>query len=352
MRRSNALYLLVVLVFGAQFTVAQEAKRYKVHSVAFYNLENLFDTINDPLKNDEASPIMEMADNQQISYQRKISNMARVMADIGSDITRNSPVILGLAEVENRRVIEDLLNDSSLVAKNYGIVHYDSPDGRGIDVGLIYQKELFRPVSSSTHELRIFDDREGYQVRTRDQLLVSGLLEEELIHVIVNHWPSRRGGEARSRPKRLAAAKLTKRLVDSLQAIDPYAKVLVMGDFNDNPDDESIKGVLQTRDRRSEVSFKDLYNPYEKMYRQGLGTTGYRDTWILFDQIILSRPWLESDAGAFQFYKAGIFNKSYLTNQSGRYKGYPYRSFSGGEFTGGFSDHYPVYVFLIKEVKP
>jgi predicted extracellular nuclease len=273
MRRTNALFILVVLLFGAKLIVAQEEKRYKVHSVAFYNLENLFDTINDPLKNDEASPIMEMKDNQGVSYQIKIKNMARVLSDIGADLSKNTPALIGVAEVENRQVLVDLANDSALIAKDYGIIHYDSPDGRGIDVGLLYQKSIFRPVSSRNYELKIYDDQSRYPLRTRDQLLVSGLLEQDLIHLIVNHWPSRRGGEARSRPKRTAAARLTRQIIDSLQSADPYAKIIVMGDFNDNPDDHSIRKILKSQGQLHEAGFKDLYNPFEKMYRKGLGTT-------------------------------------------------------------------------------
>jgi hypothetical protein len=349
MRRTNALLIFVVLLFGAQLVVAQEEKRYKMHSVAFYNLENLFDTINDPLKNDEASPIMEIRDNQGVSYKGKIKNMAWVVSDIGKDLSKNTPAVIGVAEVENRQVLVDLINDSLLIEKDYGIIHYDSPDARGIDVALLYQKSIFRPVSSRSYELKIYDDQSRYPLRTRDQLLVSGLLEQDLIHLIVNHWPSRRGGEARSRPKRIAAARLTRRIIDSLQSADPYAQIIVMGDFNDNPDDTSIRDLLRAKESRNKAGLKDLYNPFEKMYRQGLGTTGFRDTWSLFDQILISQPLLESDYSSFQYYKAGIFNKLYLTHRSGRYKGYPLRSFSNGRFTGGYSDHFPVYVYLIKQ---
>jgi endonuclease/exonuclease/phosphatase family metal-dependent hydrolase len=278
--------------------------------------------------------------------------MARVVAEIGSDMSKNAPAILGVGEVENRQVLVDLVNQPQLLSKDYGIVHYDSPDTRGIDVALLYQKAIFRPITTSVHELRIIDDLSKRRVRTRDQLLVSGMLEEDLLHIIVNHWPSRRGGEARSRPRRIAAAKLSKRLIDSLQSKDPYAKVILMGDFNDNPDNASIKTVLKAGLERDTVGFKGLYNPYEKMYKQGFGTTGYRDVWSLFDQILLTKPLLERDFSSYRFYKAGIFNKLYLTQQSGRYKAYPFRSFAEGRFTDGFSDHFPVYIYLIKQLEP
>ena len=348
----HAKPLLVLLTLFLTFSVsAQKEKRYKIHTIGFYNLENLFDTINDPLKNDEASPIMEMASaNRSEVYKKKVKGIARVVADIGRDQTGNTPALLGVVEVENRKVLEDLVNHPLLLPKDYGIVHYESPDGRGIDVALLYQKELFQPINSSSHELKIFDDEDRRPIRTRDQLLVSGKLEGDLIHVIVNHWPSRRGGEARSRPKRVAAAKLNKRLVDSLQSTDPYAKIFIMGDLNDDPTNASVKDVLKAQRKRNKVGLKGIYNPYINMFKDGLGTTAYRDAWSLFDQIMVTKPLLEKDFSTFRYYKAGIYNKQYLINPRGRYEGYPFRSFADGNYTGGFSDHFPVFVNVIREV--
>ncbi|MEM1002468.1 MAG: endonuclease/exonuclease/phosphatase family protein [Bacteroidota bacterium] len=350
MKRLRLLKTFLLICIWGQLLIAQDDKQYRVHTIGFYNLENLFDTVNDPQKNDEASPIMELKGNREAIYAKKVKNMASVVAYIGRDVTGNSPALLGVAEIENRAVLVDLVNDPLLIGKDYGIIHFDSPDGRGIDVGLIYQKALFRPISESSHELKIYDDQNRNRIRTRDQLLVSGYLEDDLIHVIVNHWPSRRGGEARSRPKRVAAAKLAKRLVDSLQSIDPYAKIIIMGDLNDNPNNASLKMGLNAKGNRDKVGFKDIYNPYETMYKKGLGTTGYRDSWFLFDQILVTQPLLQDDYSSFRYYNAGIFNKTYLTNSSGRYKGYPYRSFANGSFIGGYSDHYPAYMYLIREV--
>lgn len=330
---------------------AQEKRKFKVHTIAFYNVENLFDTINDPNKFDEASPIMEMNFNRQEVYKKKVKNMARVISEIGADVSNNAPAIIGLAEVENRQVIEDLANDPALLSKDYGIAHFDSPDARGIDVALMYQKELFSPSNISNHELKIYDDITRKRVYTRDQLLVSGYLDGELIHVIVNHWPSRSGGEARSRPKRMAAARLNKRIIDSLHAVDPYAKIFNMGDLNDDPTNASLKKVLNAKKDKEDVKLKGIYNPMETFFKKGLGSNAYRDAWSLFDQILITKPLLEKDYSSFRFYKAGIFNKQYLTNKKGRYKGYPFRSFADGGFTDGYSDHFPVYVHVIKEVQ-
>ncbi|WP_055442198.1 endonuclease [Lacinutrix himadriensis] len=349
----NLKFWLAALCLTVVFTAeAQEKKKFKVHTVGFYNLENLFDTINDTSKFDERSPIMEMKTKQFEVYQKKVKNMARVISEIGKDVTNNSPVILGVSEVENREVLEDVVNDPALIHQDYGIVHYNSPDVRSIDVALLYQKKFFTPLSTSSHELKIYDDNTKERKYTRDQLLVSGKLDGEMIHVIVNHWPSRSGGEARSRPKRVAAAKLTKRLLDSLQSLDPYAKVFIMGDLNDDPTNASVTEVLQAQSDKDKVGFKGLYNPYSNMFKkEGLGTTAYRDAWSLFDQIMVTKPLIEKDYSSFTLYKAGIFNKNYLVNKKGRYKGYPKRSFADGGFTDGFSDHFPVYTLLVKEIK-
>ena len=329
---------------------AQEKKTYKIHTVAFYNLENLFDTINDPTKYDEASPMMELKTNRSNVYKQKVRNMADVISKIGVGVAHNSPAIIGVSEVENREVLEDLVNDPLLIEKDYGIIHYHSPDARGIDVAMLYQKQLFTPTSTSSHELKIYDDTSRKRLYTRDQLLVSGNLDGDLIHIIVNHWPSRSGGEAKSRPKRVAAAKLSKYLVDSLQVVDPYAKVFIMGDLNDDPSNASVKTVLNAKKDREKVKFKDIYNPYESMFKNGIGTTAYRDAWSLFDQILITAPLLKKDFSSYRFYKAGIFNENFLTQKSGRFKGYPYRSFGYSGFTEGYSDHFPVYIYLIKEI--
>ena len=344
------LLVAVIFLVGISNLWAQEGKKFKIHTIAFYNLENLFDTINDPTKFDEASPIMEMNTGRSEVYKKKVQNTARVIADIGVDGSGNLPVIVGVAEIENRDVMVDVVNDALLIEKDYGIIHYDSPDKRGIDVGMIYQKAIFEPIHTSSHTLYIFDDLTRKRVYTRDQLLVSGRLDGDLIHILVNHWPSRSGGEERSRSKRVGAAKLNKKIIDSLQIIDPYAKIIIMGDLNDDPINASVKEVLKAKAKKEELGLKEIYNPYEDFYKHGLGTNAYRDAWSLFDQIMMTQPLLEKDYSSFRFYKAFIFNKNYLVTKRGRWKGYPFRSFADGGFTGGFSDHFPVFIYLIKEV--
>ena len=348
--RKYILGLLLAII--SLNTIAQEKRNFKIHTIAFYNVENLFDTINDINKNDEASPIMEIKFNRSEIYKKKVKNMASVIADIGSDLVNKSPSIVGLSEVENRNVIEDLLNNKHLSNKNYDIVHYDSPDERGIDVGLIYNKDVFKVNSTKSHELIIYDNKSSKRNYTRDQLVVSGLLDNELIHLIVNHWPSRSGGEERSRAGRMAAAELNKKIIDSLQNKYKNAKIITMGDFNDDPHDDSMKKILNAKKYIEDVKTNGIYNPMEVILSdQGIGSNAYRDVWQLFDQILVTEPFLNKKYDSYQFYKAGVFNESYLINKAGKYKGYPFRSFSWGSFTDGYSDHLPSYIYLIKEIQ-
>ncbi|MEL6810470.1 MAG: endonuclease/exonuclease/phosphatase family protein [Bacteroidota bacterium] len=345
------LFGLLTLCFLTIYDAyGQNEKTYKVNTVAFYNVENLFDFEDDPLTfDDDRTPDGKDHWTEEI-YKAKLVNMAKVISEIGKDVTGTAPALVGVCEIENLRVLEDLVNQEALLKHDYGIVHFDSPDRRGIDVALLYQKKVFTPSNFNKHELKIFDtNNPDKRVFTRDQLLVSGMLDGEKIHLIVNHWPSRSGGEARSRPKRIKAAELNKKIIDSLFSEDPYAKIITMGDLNDDPTSPSVKDVLQTKKKKEKLDIKELYNPMEEMYKKGLGTLAWRDGWNLFDQMIISSELAKKDYSSYRFYKAGIFNKTYLANPRGRYKGYPYRSFAGGGFTGGYSDHFPVYIYLIKE---
>ncbi|MDP6921764.1 MAG: endonuclease/exonuclease/phosphatase family protein [Lutibacter sp.] len=344
----KASFSLIFLLFFTVFSYGQETK-YQIKTIAFYNVENLFDTINDPTTFDEASPIMESKGNRSEAYWKKIENTAQVIAGIGKEKTHESPAIIGICEVENRAVIEDLIHNQHLKDSRYGIVHYDSPDERSIDVALLYQKKYFKLLSHKRYELELYDT-DGKRDYTRDQLLVSGYLDDELIHLIVSHWPSRSGGEARSRSKREAAAALNANIIKEIQSQYTDAKIITMGDLNDDPTNSSIKKVLGAKGKKSALSKNGLYNPMEGMFLRGLNTLGYRDNINLFDQIIISAPLLATDKTYkdYKMYQANIYNPRFLTNKKGRYKGYPYRSWSYGNFTGGYSDHYPVYLYLIK----
>ncbi len=348
MKKIISLFI-VALVVSSSF--AQKApKKFKIRTVGFYNLENLFDTVNDPDKNDEASPMMEMEGDREEVYKDKLEKLSDVIIQLGAEKAKTSPALLGVVEVENKKVLEDLVNTEKLKKKRYGIIHFDSPDKRGIDVALLYQKRYFKPIHFEAFNPNIYSNNR--KVYTRDILLVSGYLDDELVHVIVNHWPSRRGGEARSRPLREKAAYKVTQIIENIKKTDPNPKVIIMGDFNDDPINSSFKTVLKTKAKKKNVNKGDIYNPYENMFRRGFNTLGYRDNINLFDQVLISSPLLdkgEKDFSSFKMFKSGIFNKRFLTQKKGRYKGYPFRSFSFGRYTGGYSDHYPVYMYLIKE---
>jgi exonuclease III len=214
----------------------------------------------------------------------------------------------------------------------------------------LYQEKYFTPIDQETFEVKLWEDS-GKRIYTRDILVVSGLLDNDLIHIIVNHWPSRRGGQVKSEPKRAKAAFVTQQIIDKIEQNNENSKILIMGDFNDDPIDKSLKKGLISTGNHKKTSNAPLYNPMEKMFEQGLITLGYRDGLNLFDQILMSNACLELDKNysSFKFYKAGIYNPNFIILQKGRYKGYPFRSFQNNNFTNGFSDHFPVYVYLIKK---
>lgn len=328
----------------------QELQPYAVHTIAFYNVENLFDTQNDSLIFDDARTPEGAYHWTKERYGRKIENIAKVLSEVGEEISKTPPAIIGLCEVENRSVIEDVIENRFLVKENYGIVHFDSPDERGIDVALLFKKEVFIPNGIQKHKL-ILRKNSGFLDRTRDQLVVSGFLDGDPLYFIVNHWPSRSGGQLRSEPHRIAAARLNKRIVDSIRRVDPNPKIVSMGDLNDNPSDPSIKEVLQTKGSRTDLDSLSLYNPMEALYKKGAGSLAYRDKWHLFDQFICSAPMAQQpNNSGFTVWKAGIYNTNYLRTSSGRYRGYPFRTYAGRVYAGGYSDHFPVYLFLVKAI--
>lgn len=353
------MYKILVSCFLMYFAFAKagtaqssETKQYKVQTVAFYNLENLFDTADNIAINDEASPIMKMdAGIRDEVYQKKLANMARVIRKLGAEKAQTAPTIVGVCEVENRKVLEDLVNHPLLLEFDYGIEHFDSPDKRGIDTGFLYKKREFKVLNSTHKELLIYDRIDGDRIYTRDPIIVTGELNGDKMTFIVNHWPSRSGGEQKSRSKRNAAAALNKSIIDSLHSVDSMSKIVIMGDLNDDPTNESVKDILSAQKDRENVTPQMIYNPYIQMLKEGYSTLFYRDAGNIFDQIMLTYPLMaESGQEGYKYWQAHIYNPRFLSNKTGRYKGYPYRSFLGSTFTGGYSDHFPVYIYLVKEV--
>jgi hypothetical protein len=364
----HTLKLKFLLIFVLSIlNIQAQSKKYTIHTVAFYNFENLFDTINDPTTHDDEWTPAGVQNWTKAKYQQKLKNLSIVLSDIGTPENPNAPTIIGGSEIENRGVLEDLIKEPKLLKFDYGIIHFDSPDKRGIDVALLYQKKYFKPTSYSNIPLYIFknketlkeeekDETENEEVKikpqnnrvfTRDQLLVTGYLEGEEISIIVNHWPSRSGGEKASSKFREEAGKLNRRIIDSLQRINPNAKVITMGDLNDGPYNKSVKQALGAKAKKGDVSEYGVYNPFEEMFYKGMGTLAFRDSWDIFDQIIVSKSLIDPNFESFKFWKAGIFNRSYLIQTSGKYKGYPLRHTLTEV---GFSDHFPVYIYLIKEI--
>ena len=284
-------------------------------------------------------------------FNEKLGNLAKVISELGRQYTNDNPVIVGLIEVENRQVIEELLKQPLLAKSNYGIVHHNSYDARGIDIAIIYQKSRFKVIDHYTKEIKIFGD-EGRRSYTRDVLVVRGLLDGEKVAVFMNHWPSRSGGEARSLPRRIAAATVLKTEMDRIRAEDPEVKMFAMGDFNDDPVSPSLKKYLGAVGEPSQLSDKTpYYNLMMKLYKAGVASLAYRDAPNLFDQIIVSQNLYSPEklSKTYSVYRAEVFAPSYLINNQGQWKGYPLRSWDGDNYTGGYSDHFPAVSVIQRE---
>ncbi|PUB35523.1 hypothetical protein C8J95_101198 [Elizabethkingia sp. YR214] len=287
-------------------------------------------------------------------YQQKLGNIAQVISELGSKYTKTAPAVVGLVEVENRQVIEDLVKQPQLAKYKYGVVHFNSYDARGIDNGLIYQKSRFKLEKVWKKELKIFNN--GKREYTRDLLVVLGELDGEKFAFFVNHWPSRRGGEAISLPKRNAAAALLNQQMDSIRNSNPEYRLMAMGDFNDDPVSPSFKNYVKATGDIDKVSDETPYfNPMFKMFKNGVASLAYQDAPNLFDQIIYSKN-LIGDKGRsaqknYTVYTTEVYAPGYLINKEGSYKGYPFRSWDGDRFTGGYSDHFPVFSILQKSAQ-
>ena len=391
-------FMSFMAVIFSIMAFTQQGKLRKVATVGFLNVENLWDTIRsadyidgtkdisnpafhrsiplDSIKfleaekhdgpwsdgalkgkkavryqsgSDEFTPNSAKNYNTKV-YKAKLANEAKVISEMGAQYTKTAPAVVGLIEVENRQVIEDLVKQPALAKYDYGIIHYNSYDYRGIDVALIYQKRRFTPTNSLKKELKIFGD-DGKREYTRDILVVTGFLDNEKVAFFMNHWPSRRGGEAVSLPKRNAAAALLKQQMDSIRTLDPSTKLFAMGDFNDDPVSASLKNYLKAVASPKDLSETTPYlNLMYPLYKKGIASLAYQDAPNLFDQIIVSKNLMSDQVTKeYSVYKAEIFAPPYLVNKEGNYKGYPFRSWNGDQFTGGYSDHFPAFVILQKE---
>jgi len=351
----HALFKLPVLALGLCLLALQQplsAQDYQVAPIGFYNLENLFDTLDTPDKRDEEfTPTGRNKYNTEV-YQSKMNNLSKVISEMATDITPDGVVILGVSEIENRKVLEDLVQQPKIKDRNYKIIHEESPDARGIDVALLYNPRYFRELSHKTLAVNFPRNEGDGTYHSRDILWVEGILGgTDTMHIFVNHWPSRRGGEKRSSPRREHAAKQCKAVIDSLIKINPNTKIFITGDLNDDPVSPSVKNVLQAKGKKKEVQTGGLFNPMWKKYKKGNGTLAWNDSWNLFDQTIISSAFLNKKQKGFFFQKAVVFRKGYLFQKEGRFKNAPKRTYSFGTFIGGYSDHLPVYSVFLRRVQ-
>lgn len=348
MRKLLLSALLLVGMASGQASQAQE--RYAKVSVGFYNLENLFDTIDGPNNDAEFLP---NGANQWTpeKYNIKLGNMAEAISQMAGG---KAPDILGLCELENRNVLEDLISHPLLAPLGYEIVHFDSPDRRGIDVALLYRPSIYKFASAQPHPVVIPNEPE---IRTRDILEVNGTIMGEPVSVLVAHWPSRAGGEQISLGRRMQAGRIMKQITDSIRGLGAEQKVILMGDLNDDPTSPSLTEGLECINNVKDLRPNSLLNVMARLHRQGFGTLAYRDVWNLFDNIITTDNLIGKDLSSFKILQdpktkayGRIYNASFLTQKTGQYKGYPLRTFSGGQFQGGYSDHYPVYIYLVRKL--
>lgn len=340
--------LLFTGIFAALFAVCLAQGP---HKIVFYNLENLFDTLRDPDIHDEEFLPDGPKKWNTAKYEKKLANIERVLFGIAAE-DREFPAVIGVSEVENRSVLEDLVTQPKLAAGNYRIVHYDSPDARGIDCGFLYRPDLFKLEGSRAIAFRMPGDPE---FRTRDFVTMWGTIEGEPFFFLVSHWPSRLGGQAASEPKRIAAAEQCRRIADSVRRADPATKVVIMGDLNDDATDRSIVEYLGAKGDIREVRAGDMFNPFIALLKAGYGTLAYRDAWNLFDNIIVSDNLATGSTGELKLLKArkskyygNIYRRSFMLQKEGQYKGYPLRTFVGNDFQGGYSDHFPVFIYIGK----
>lgn len=378
------------------YSFAQPKSQYQTVTIAFYNVENLFDTINsvdrvdgfrhpenigyhisipyskapdsliqNPWKNSlyrlrdniryidtqdqEYTPESSKHYNQE-KYQTKLDHISEIINEIGP--LGDSPVIVGLCEIENGRVLNDLINHPNLKESNYGIIHFNSFDHRGIDVALLYKKDRFIPITKERHAVFYNNKGKTYKRKTRDQLWVNGLLDGESIHFIINHWPSRRRGISASENYRIEAAQTTLKIVEKIKTYESQPKIVIMGDFNDNPTNKSIQ-MLMEYNKTPSVTFH-FKNTLKNHFKKGLGTLVWKDVWHLFDQFLVSTPLFKNSStmGSYFYVNSGIYSPKKIKTSTGRFKGYPSRTYVGNVYKGGYSDHFPIYLLLAKEISP
>ncbi len=315
--------------------------------IGFYNLENLFDVYDDSLTLDEEFTPSGAKNWTTEKYQDKLGKLARVIHAMETARENVPLVLIGVCEIENRSVLEDLVRNEQINKSYYKVVHYNSNDPRGVDVGLLYRSDYFTVLQSKSIKIPIFE-KDGSPRLTRDILMVKGKIGNRMLYVFVNHWPSRRGGEVLTTPYRIIAAQQNKKMADSILQLDPTAGIVIMGDLNDNPDDASLLKGLETATSLSQLKNTSYFNPFYANYKNGDGSTAYDDSWNLFDQMIVSNTLIQKSELNYHFIDHQIFRRSFMLEKKGHFRNYPKRTFSGNQYIGGYSDHFPIISYFEK----
>ena len=352
------LYTLTAMVLFCTCAYAQKGEKNYV--IGFYNLENLFDTYDDPAKNDEE--FLPEGKNKwtDAKYQKKLQNMAKVIRSMKEE-NGAWHALLGVSEIENRLVLEDLVMEPQIAEANYQIVHYDGPDRRGVDVALLYNPKVFTFLDSEsipfTFEGSSIDwiqsQEERDYFRTRDVLMVHGTIDGEHFAIYVAHLPSRIGGKGAD--LRSLGGEIMRKHSEKMARKYPGIKVVVMGDMNDDPQDDSMARWLGAVRKVEDVPEGGFFNPFWDMLMDGYGSLGYRDVWSIYDQVIPSETLVNAPEGTLKLQKTGkkgyygvVFKRPFMVTQKGQYKNYPFRTFSNGKFMNGYSDHFPTYIVIGK----
>lgn len=332
------LFFSIIALFIGSCTLQE-----KEHNVVFYNVENLFDTINHPKKRDDDFTPKGRYKYSSERYQKKLEKLSKVLAAIDST---KLPSVIGLCEVENRLVLEDLIKQKALLKGSYGIAHTESPDKRGIDCAFLYNKNDFQYISHNVISIQ-FPWEPNY--KTRDILHVIGKMEKEELHFFINHWPSRRGGQEKSEKNRVFVAKQLKKAVDKIQAKNENAKIIIMGDFNDEPNNKAVIETLEAVNNKNLENPSDLYNLMYDLDQAGKGTYNYRGNWNMLDNLIVSNSLLKDTKGLHTNFDAGkIYQAEWICYKNRKGIFVPSRTYGGPNYYGGFSDHFPVYFQLKK----
>ena len=342
--KSKRAILLTLAILAVSFLLAVIVHSFKNAgynkkrnlTVVFYNVENLFDTENTPGGNDaEFTPESEKKWTPE-RYQKKLEDISRVLASVNQ---KELPEIIGLCEIENRGVLEDLIKTEHLEGGEYEIAHFESPDFRGIDVALLYRSEEFKVTWSAPVKISFVDEP---NFNTRDILYVKGkTINREEFHIFVNHWPSRIGGVEQTEPKRIAIAQLLKSKIDSVQNVNPEANIVVMGDMNDEPSNKSLNEILLAKSPETENAA--LINLMHPLHQIKQGSYNYRGNWNMLDNIIVSTGLLDNKGFQSVEKQGFVFREQWMEYQNSKGEISPNRTYGGPNYYGGVSDHFPVF---------